>query len=381
MQDLRGPLSVMMDRRLIENFDWSIIWALLAISCIGLLSIYSALYPQIQARPTNNLFIKQIVWLAIGFAVLSGSLFINYQRLRSLSPWIYGLILLLLAVVLVAGKEVHGSKRWLEIAGFQFQPSEFMKVIIVIQLAGYFSSQEITSFPSIRKLILPVGFVVVPVLLVLAEPDLGTAISLTAIATTMILFVGVRWKYLAVFALTVIPMIIPVWEHVLKPYQKRRILILLRPDLDPLGAGYHIRQSKIAIGSGMLWGKGFLNGTQSKLHFLPEKHTDFIFSVWAEEWGFIGCAALIFLFSLLIFLTLRVATRSRDRFGSLIAVGMSALILWQAFINIGMVIGVLPVVGITLPFVSYGGSSLITLCLAIGLIENVSMRRYVFQTH
>ena len=371
----------MMDRRLIENFDWSIIWVLLAIICIGLLSIYSALYHQIQARPTNNLFIKQIIWLAIGFAVLAGSLFINYQRLRSLSPWLYGLIFLLLVVVLAVGKEVHGSKRWLEIAGFQFQPSEFMKVIIVIQLAGYFSSQEMTSFPAIKKLILPVGFVVFPVLLVLAEPDLGTAISLMAIAVTMILFVGVRWRYLAVFILTVIPLIVPVWEHVLKPYQKRRILILFSPDLDPLGAGYHIRQSKIAIGSGMLWGKGFLNGTQNKLHFLPEKHTDFIFSVWAEEWGFVGCAALILLFCLLIFLTLRVAARSRDRFGSLIVVGMSALILWQAFINIGMVIGVLPVVGITLPFVSYGGSSLITLCLAIGLIENVSMRRYVFQTH
>jgi rod shape determining protein RodA len=371
----------MMDRRLIENFDWSIIWALLAIICIGLLSIYSALYTQIQARPANNLFIKQIVWLAIGFAVMSGSLFINYQRLRSVSPWLYGLIVLLLLGVLLAGREVHGSKRWLEIVGFQFQPSEFMKVIIVIQLASYFSSQDITSFPSIKKLILPVTFVALPVLLVLAEPDLGTAISLMAIAATMIFFVGVRWKYLTVLILTVLPMVVPVWEHVLKPYQKRRIMILLRPDLDPLGAGYHIRQSKIAIGSGMLWGKGFLNGTQCKLHFLPEKHTDFIFSVWAEEWGFVGCAALLFLFCLLIFLTMRVAVRSRDRFGSLIAVGMSGLILWQAFINIGMVIGVLPVVGITLPFVSYGGSSLITLCLAIGLIENVSMRRYVFQTY
>ena len=199
----------MMDRRLIENFDWSIIWTLLAIICIGLLSIYSALYPQIQARPANNLFIKQIIWLAIGFAVLCASLFINYQRLRTLSPWLYGSVFLLLIVVLVAGKEVHGSKRWLEIAGFQFQPSEFIKVIIVIQLAGYFSSQELTNFPSIKKLIFPMGFVVLPVLLVLAEPDLGTAISLVAIAATMILFVGVRWKYLAVLALTVIPLIVP----------------------------------------------------------------------------------------------------------------------------------------------------------------------------
>jgi len=370
----------MMDRRLIENFDWSIIWAVFGITCIGLLSIYSALYPQIQAHPTNNLFIKQLIWLAIGFTVMCCSLFVDYQKLRAMSPWIYGVTVLLLIVVLVAGKEVNGSKRWLEIAGFQFQPSEFMKVVIALQLASYFSSQEVSSFPSIKKLILPVAFVLFPVLLVLAEPDLGTAISIMAISTTVIVFVGVRWKYLAVMALSVIPLILPVWEHVLKPYQKRRILILLRPDLDPLGAGYHIRQSKIAIGSGMLWGKGFLKGTQNKLHFLPEKHTDFIFSVWAEEWGFVGCAVLLLLFCLLIFLTLRVARRSKDRYGSLIVVGMSALILWQALINIGMVIGLLPVVGITLPFVSYGGSSLITLCLAIGMIENVSMRRYVFQT-
>ncbi|MCE5335014.1 MAG: rod shape-determining protein RodA [Desulfobacteraceae bacterium] len=370
----------MMDRRLIENFDWSIIWVLFAIISIGLLSIYSALYPQIQARPTSNLFLKQIVWLAIGFTVLCCSLFIDYQKLRSISPWLYGLILLLLLIVLVAGREVNGSKRWLEIAGFQFQPSEFMKVVIVIQLASYFSSQDVSSFPSIQKLVFPVVSVIVPVLLILAEPDLGTAISIMAISATMIFFVGIRWRYLAILFLSGLPLILPVWEHVLKPYQKRRVLILLRPDLDPLGAGYHIRQSKIAIGSGMLWGKGFLNGTQNKLHFLPEKHTDFIFSVWAEEWGFVGCAVLLVLFCLLIFLTLRVARRSRDRFGTLIVVGMSALILWQALINIGMVIGVLPVVGITLPFVSYGGSSLITLCLAIGMIENVSMRRYVFQT-
>lgn len=369
----------MMDRRLIENFDWSIIWVLLGIISIGLLSIYSALYLQIKAHPTSNLFLKQLIWLSIGMCILCCSLFVDYQKLRSVAPWLYAFMLLLLVVVLVAGKEVNGSKRWLEFAGFQFQPSEFMKVVIVLQLASYFSSQDVTGFPPLRKLIVPVLLTIVPILLILAEPDLGTAISILSISTTLIFFVGVRWKYLAIGALIILPFIIPVWEHVLKPYQKRRILILLSPDLDPLGAGYHIRQSKIAIGSGMLWGKGFLQGTQSKLHFLPEKHTDFIFSVWAEEWGFVGCAVLLFLFALLVFFALRVARRSKDRFGSLIVIGMTAFILWQALINIGMVIGVLPVVGITLPFVSYGGSSVLTLCLAIGMIENVSMRRYVFQ--
>lgn len=370
----------MMDRRLVENFDWSIIWVLLGIICVGLLSLYSALYPQIQANATHNLFIRQLMWLSVGFTVMFCTLLVDYQGLRVASNWIYLAALVLLAAVLVVGREVNGSRRWLELAGFQFQPSEFMKAAIVIQLASYFSSQEIQAYPLFRKLVPPILMMFVPILLILAEPDLGTAISVGAISVTVIFFMGVRWRYIVTMLLIIGPSLWPIWEHVLKPYQKRRILILLRPDLDPLGAGYHIRQSKIAIGSGMLWGKGFLKGTQNKLHFLPEKHTDFIFSVWAEEWGFVGCFVLLILFATLVVLALRVARRSKDRYGTLLVVGMSALVLWQALINIGMVIGLLPVVGITLPFVSYGGSSLISLCFAIGLIENVSMRRYVFQS-
>jgi rod shape determining protein RodA len=370
----------MMDRRLVENFDWSIIWVLLGIISIGLLSLYSALYPQIQANATQNLFIKQLMWLSVGLTVMFCALLVDYQSLKTVSLWLYLFAVLLLAAVLVIGKEVNGSKRWLELAGFQFQPSEFMKAAIVIQLASYFSSQEIQPYPSFRKLIVPILTMLAPILLILAEPDLGTAITIGTISVTIIFFMGVRWRYIVTTLLLIGPSLWPIWEHVLKPYQQRRILILLRPDLDPLGAGYHIRQSKIAIGSGMLWGKGFLNGTQNKLHFLPEKHTDFIFSVWAEEWGFVGCLVLLVLFATLIVLALRVARRSKDRYGSLLVVGMTGLILWQGLINIGMVIGLLPVVGITLPFVSYGGSSLISLCFAIGMIENVSMRRYVFQS-
>ncbi len=370
----------MMDRRLIENFDWSIIWVLLGIMAVGLLSIYSALYTQIQANPTRNLFVRQIIWLMVGFGVMVATLRLDYQRLTLASLSMYLFMVLLLAAVLVVGREVNGSKRWLELAGFQFQPSELMKIVMVIHLASFFSSQEISPYPSIRQLASPILTVSVPVLLILAEPDLGTAISVLAISVTVIFFMGIRWRYIMTTFLLLLPLLYPVWEYGLKAYQKRRILILLRPDLDPLGAGYHIRQSKIAIGSGMLWGKGFLNGTQNKLHFLPEKHTDFIFSVWAEEWGFVGCLALLLLFAALVTLALRVARRSKDRYGALLVVGMTALVLWQALINIGMVIGVLPVVGITLPFVSYGGSSVISLCLAIGIIENVSMRRYVFQS-
>ncbi len=370
----------MMDRRLIENFDWPLLLVLFGIIAAGLLSLYSALYPQILANPSNNLFVKQLIWLGLGFVVMFATMMLDYQQLKSVSLWLYIIVIILLVVVLVVGREVNGSKRWLSLAGFQFQPSELMKTVIVIQLASYFGSQEISPYPTLKHLFIPAFITVLPVLLVLAEPDLGTAICILSIAATMIFFMGIRWRYIFLAVACVVPLLVPVWEKVLKPYQKRRILILLRPDLDPLGAGYHIRQSKIAIGSGMLWGKGFLNGTQNKLHFLPEKHTDFIFSVWSEEWGFVGCAVLILLFTVLVLLALRIAKRSKNRFGSLLVIGMTALIMWQAVINIGMVIGVLPVVGIPLPFVSYGGSSLISLCFAVGIIENVSMRRYVFHS-
>jgi rod shape determining protein RodA len=368
----------MIDRRLIENFDWAILLTLLPIIGIGLVSLYSAVYPQIQANPTHNLFIRQLGWLGIGLVCMFGTLLIDYDRLQLASTWVFLVSFLLLAAVLVIGKEINGSKRWIILLGLQFQPSELMKLAIVLKLASHFASQDISFYPSFRQLLAPVGLTFMAVLLILLEPDLGTAICVLASAATMIFFMGIRWRYIVGALLVGAAMIPPIWLHVLKPYQKRRVLILLNPDLDPLGAGYHIRQSKIAIGSGMFWGKGFLNGTQNKLHFLPEKHTDFIFSVWAEEWGFLGCAILLILFAVLLLLILRVALRSKDRFGSLLVVGMGGLILWQVVINMGMVIGVLPVVGITLPFVSYGGSSLIILCFAIGVIQNVSMRKYVF---
>ncbi len=370
----------MMDRRLIENFDWSIILVLIGIITIGLLSLYSALYTQIQAHPTHNLFLHQLIWMVFGFFVMFCVLLVDYQRLKQWSNGIYLGTVVLLVAVLVIGKEANGAKRWLDLAGFHFQPSELMKNVIVIQLATYFSSQEVTPYPVLKKLLQPLVMAAIPILLVLAEPDLGTAIVIASIAATMIFFMGIRWRYIVGGLGAILPLLWPIWHHVLKPYQKERILVLFNPNLDPLGAGYHIRQSKIAIGSGMLWGKGFLQGTQNKLHFLPENHTDFIFSVWGEEWGFVGCLVLLVLFTLLVVVALRVALRSKDRYGSLLVVGMTALILWQVLFNIGMVIGLLPVVGITLPFVSYGGSSILTLCLAIGIIENVSMRRFVFQS-
>lgn len=369
----------MIDRRLVENFDWWILLLFSAISCLGLVALYSALYLQIQATPSHNLFVKQIVWFAMGCALLMGALLVDYQKLREWAPWIYAVGVAALALVLIVGGEVKGSRRWLELAGLRVQPSEFMKIAVIIQLARYFSSQDIPPYPKLGHLWPALALAVVPALLILLEPDLGTALCLLIVAGTMTFFIGLRWRYLVTAALIGLVSLYPLWDYVLKDYQKQRILMVLSPEKDPTGSGYHIIQSKVAVGSGMLWGKGFLNGTQNKLKFLPEKHTDFIFSVWAEEWGFLGCVVLIVLFALLIVVCFRVALRSKDRFGSFLVVGLTSLIAWQLIINMGMVLGLLPVVGITLPFVSYGGSSLLMVCLAVGLIENVSMRRYVFR--
>lgn len=369
----------MMDRRLVENFDWSIVFLFFAISCLGLLSLYSALYTQIQMNPTRNLFIKQVIWFASGCLVFLATLLVDYQKLKKLAPWMYAATLLALAVVLVVGEGIKGSRRWLNIAGFNLQPSEFMKLVLVLQLARMFSSQDVEPYPPIKQLIPAVLVSLVPAVLIVVEPDLGTTVCLLAVAFTMIFVLGIRWKYLILIAIVGVLSIYPLWHYGLKEYQKERVRTVLAPERDPMGSGYHTIQSKVAVGSGMMWGKGFLNGTQNKLRFLPEKHTDFIFSVWAEEWGFWGCTVMIALFFLFVCASLRVARVAKDRFGMLVVVGLTALIMWQALINIGMVIGLLPVVGITLPFVSYGGSSLLTLCAAVGLIENVSMRRYAFR--
>mgnify|MGYP003593123464 CR=1 FL=1 len=214
--------------------------------------------------------------------------------------------------------------------------------------------------------------------LIVIQPDLGTALSIGIVGFCMVLFMGIRVRSLVTMAVAVIGVLIPFWEVLLKPYQKRRILVLFNPDVDPLGSGYHIIQSKIAVGSGLLFGKGFMQGTQTQLEFLPEHTTDFIFSVLAEEWGFVGSITLIALFLFMFYHLLRVVMRSRDLFAGLVAFGISAQIFVNAFINMAMVVGILPVVGIPLPLVSYGGTSLMSMMLSIGVVLGISMRRHLF---
>jgi rod shape determining protein RodA len=364
----------MFDRRLIQNFDWVLLGLVLMIVGTGIVNLYSAGFNRGEGTP---LYIKQIYWLAVGLGVLCVTLFYDYRHLEKLSYPLYVISILLLLAVMFGGKVVYGSRRWLALGPISFQPSELVKIAIILVLATYFNRRPRAEAMHLKDLLVPGILVMLPVALIIKQPDLGSGILVALVAVSMILFVGVHWRMLLGSSLTMV-MLSPVIWHFLKDYQRQRVLTFLHPDRDPLGAGYHILQSMIAVGSGQFWGKGFLQGTQSQLYFLPEQHTDFVFSVFAEEWGFVGCAVLLLLFTGLVLWGLNVARDCKERFGHLLAVGITALIFWQVFINLCMVTGFLPVVGIPLPLFSYGGSSLITTLLGVGFLLNIRMRRYLF---
>jgi rod shape determining protein RodA len=309
--------------------------------------------------------------------VLGLTLLVDYRHLGKLSYWVYLLSIILLVAVMFAGKMVYGSRRWLALGPLTFQPSELVKIAIILVLATYFHRRPQMEAMRLKDLIFPGILVMVPVALIIKQPDLGSGILVALVAASIILFVGVNWRTLMGCALTMFLLSPLIW-HFLKDYQRQRVLTFLNPEKDPLGAGYHILQSMIAVGSGQIWGKGFLEGTQSQLYFLPEQHTDFVFSVFAEEWGFVGSTVLLLFFTGLALWGLSVARDCKERFGHLLALGVTALIFWQIFINLCMVTGFLPVVGIPLPLFSYGGSSLVTTLLAVGFLLNIRMRRYLF---
>jgi len=367
----------MLDRRLIQNFDWVLLLLLLVEAGISILNLYSATYP-IRGMGGSEIFLKQIYWFLIGFTVFLLATAFNYYVLERLTYPIYFFSISLLILVLCVGKVMSGSQRWLSLGPVSFQPSELAKIALVLVLAKFFSERGDYKEYRLRDLWQPFLLTAVPFFLILHEPDLGTSLFLVLIAVSMILIARVNWKSLLILA-GASALAAPLIWFGLKEYQQKRVLSFLRPDMDPLGAGYHINQSKIAIGSGQIWGKGFLKGTQTRLHFLPEQHTDFAFSVLAEEWGLFGSVALLLIYLFMILWGLNIAKNSKDRFGAMIAVGICAIIFWQVAINVGMVTGLLPVVGIPLLLFSYGGSSLITSMAAMGLLMNISMRRFMFQ--
>ncbi len=365
----------MFDRRLIEHFDWGFLILICLIGMVGLVILYSALTAGHDVGTVHILFKKQIIWMGIGFVIMLVSTMIDYRELDKLSLFIYILCVGLLVSVILFGQLGGGSRRWLVLGFVRVQPSELMKIALIIALASVYSSSVSQSGLDFRRLIKPAVLCSIPFFLIVNQPDLGTGLLLLLIAGTITLFLKVERRVffsLSGICLSTIPM---VW-FLLKDYQKGRILTFLNPDRDPLGAGYHIIQSKIAIGSGMLTGKGFLKGTQNALSFLPEQHTDFIVSVLAEEWGLVGCSILLVLYFILLFWGLNIAYNCRNLFGSILAFGITTMIFWQIFINVGMVMGLMPVVGVPLPLVSYGGSSVVTNMVGFGILLNISIRRF-----
>lgn len=367
----------MIDRRLIKNFDWVLLLLLLVLAGISLLNLYSATYP-IRDVGGAKIFMKQIYWFLIGFVVLLAFTTFNYYKLERLAYPAYFMAVALLVVVLITGRVTSGSQRWLSLGPVSFQPSEVAKITVVLVLARFFSERGGNTAYRLRDLWQPFLLIAVPFVLILKEPDLGSALFIGLVSFSMVLFVKVHWKSILIFLFSCTAAAPLIWFK-LKEYQQMRILTFLRPDMDPLGSGYHINQSKIAIGSGWLWGKGFLNGTQTRLHFLPEQHTDFAFSVLAEEWGLVGGVVLLMIYLFMILWGLNIVKSSKDRFGAILAFGIVASIFWQVVINVGMVTGLLPVVGIPLALFSYGGSSLVTTMAILGLLMNISMRRFMFQ--
>ena len=366
----------MIDRRLFINYDWTLFVLTLLIAAIGVVNIYSATFSyKLIGTPY---FLRQIYWIVAGLSLIVLVCSVDYHLLEDISYWFYGILMFLLVLVMVVGKSSMGATRWLHLGFFSIQPSEPMKIVIIMVFARFFSGYPAFQGLALRDLGYPLLLLGGPALLIMKQPDLGTAIMVILIVCSMMMYVGVRWSTVLSVVLTAIPLGYVGWHFLLREYQKNRILNFINPERDPLGSGYHIIQSKIAVGSGGFLGKGFLHGTQSHLRFLPEQHTDFAFSVFSEEWGFVGCLVMIILYLFLVLWGLHIAGRCNDRFGSLLAMGVTAMLFWHVVINMGMVIGLFPVVGVPLPFFSYGGTSMVTSMVGVGILLNISMRRFMF---
>ena len=364
------------DRRLVSRFDWTLFALTLSIAGVGLICVLSASYAG-PGHVIDPLVYRQLIWVAAGAAILMAAAVFDYRSLATYAYPFYAMTVVLLGVVEVSGHSTGGSRRWINLGFFKLEPSELAKIALALVLVRYLREEPPRGGWGIRQMIIPALLLAVPVGLVLKQPDLGTALILMLLFATMIFVGGLNWRVLVAVAMLT-AMAAPLGWHYLKPYQKQRMVSFINPQSDPLGSGYHIIQSEIAIGSGGSYGKGFLKGTQARLNFLPEQTTDFIFSVFAEEFGFAGSVLLMALYAGLVGRGIWIARHARDRFGALLAVGLSAIVFWQVAINVGMASGVLPVVGIPLPMVSYGGSSLIIMMAAMGILISVNTRRYMF---
>lgn len=348
-----------------SNIDLIMLTSTAALFFLGIAAIYSA-SPN-NAVTLSSYAVRQLMWGIISAFVYMGVLRIGYERFLALAGPLFLLMVFLLAGLLVAGYTTKGAQSWFNLGIIRFQPSETGKVILALVLAQVCSKVPPTDFKGIAAAVGPAGIMIV---LILLQPDLGSSLVYSVMLFAVLMAAGAPVKFLSGIVVSVLMMLPAAWMF-LKPYQKMRLMVFLDPTIDPQGAGYNVIQSRIAVGSGGFFGKGFLHGTQGKLHFLPEPHTDFIFSVFSEEFGFIGCSVVMFLFTLMLLRMLNAAYRTRDTRGKLLAAGIVAWIWFQVTESIGMSMGLLPITGLPLPLFSYGGSSLLAVAIALALVQSV----------
>lgn len=362
-------------RTWLREFDFLLFGAMMLLCIVGVVTIYCAAY-QLDVGAARPYHLRQMVWIVAGLVLMLPAITIDYRVLARLSWPIYGAVMLMLMLVLVVGTFGGGAQRWLGVGFLRAQPSEMMKLALLLLLAAVLNRQQ----ERIQDGVVLFGVLLIaliPMALILRQPDLGTTLALVPMVAVLLYLSGAARRHL--MTLTGLGLgLLPLGWFMLEGYQKDRLLSFLHPSTDPLGSSYQLVQSRIAVGSGQWLGKGWLGGTQTQLNFLPVQHTDFIFSVYAEQWGFIGVLALLFLYAVLLVQGITIALNARDLLGSLLCMGVVTLVMVQVFINLGMTVGLVPITGLPLPFLSYGGSSLLMFMIAIGLVLNVRLRQHVF---
>lgn len=354
------------------HLDAPLLTSLIILSCIGVAVLYSA------SGQDMDVVYKQLIRLAIGFSVMAVVAQIPPHQFRLWGPWVFAVGLVLLIAVLFIGDIGKGAQRWLDLGIIRFQPSEIMKIAVPIMIAAYFAERALP--PQYKHQATALVLILLPTVLIAKQPDLGTSLLIFSSGLFVVLLAGMQWRLIFGFALLIIPITWLMWEFGMHDYQRNRVLTLLDPERDPLGTGYHIIQSKIAIGSGGVYGKGWLNGTQAHLDFLPESSTDFIFAVLSEEFGLIGTIILLLAYLAVVARGLYIASQAQNTFNRLLAGSITLTFFVYFFVNIGMVIGILPVVGVPLPLISYGGTSLVTLMAGFGILMSIHTHRKLLTT-
>lgn len=366
-----------MKNRLLANFNWVLFVVFALFILVGLVNLYSAVMVWGEGSKPE-LFYNQIFWFSISFVLMLIFIWMDYRLWDRLAIYFYLFSILGLVLVLFFGKTISGHKSWFWFGSFSLQPAEFAKLGLIMILAKFFNDHPSPQGFGFFSLLKPLVLTLIPFGLVLMQKDLGTSLFFPLIFVTLVFIAKIKVRTIILFLCLMVAGGGFAYQHLLKPYQKERLKIFLNPESDPQRSGYHLIQSKIAVGSGQLFGKGYLKGRINKLKYLPDKHTDFIFPVLAEEWGFFGSFITLGLFALLLWEGLKIAIKARETLGAFIATGIVTLLFWHLLINIGGVLGIIPLTGVPLPFLSYGGSSTLVFFLGIGLLFNIHMRRFMF---